>query len=128
MASDFISEVKKITCSDKRFQEEAYAFVMESLHYYNQKHSIKTGQHITARQLLEGTKEYALKSFGPMAKFTLNSWGIHNTHDVGVIDYNMIHVGLMGKADSDSLEDFFEVFNFDSAFKEDYSDNHKNIE
>ena len=121
MASEFLSEVKKITHSDKRFTEEAYTFVMEGLHYYNQKHNIKPGQHITARQLLEGIIEYAQKSFGPMAKFTLNSWGIHATKDIGLIVYNMIKVGLMGKTERDSLEEFFDVFDFESVFKENFS-------
>ena len=122
MVNDFLSEVKKITRSDKRFLEEAYPFVMESLHNYTKKHNIKPGEHITARQLLTGIKEYALQSFGPMAKFTLNSWGIHSTKDIGFIVYNMIDTGLMGKTEKDSLEDFFDVFDFKSAFKEDFSE------
>ena len=119
--SDFISAVKKITDSDKRFQMEAYTFVMESLQFYNEQRAMQPGQHITASQLLDGCKEYALNSFGPMTLFTLHSWGITTTLDIGLIVYNMIDVGLMGKTKEDSLEDFSDVFLFEDVFKEDFS-------
>lgn len=118
--SDFISAVKKITDSDKRFQIEAYSFVMESLQFYNEKRKSRPGQHITAVELLDGFKEYALNSFGPMTLFTLHSWGIKSTQDVGLIVYNMIEEGMMGKTKEDSLEDFSDVFLFKKAFKEDF--------
>ncbi|MBN1521368.1 MAG: hypothetical protein JW928_02445 [Candidatus Aureabacteria bacterium] len=118
MESDFLSTVKKIVIQDRRFQEEAYTFVMEGLYFYTEKHKLKTGQHVTGAQLLDGIREYALLSFGPMTKFTLNSWGIKNTKDVGLIVYNMIDAGLMGKTDSDSVEDFFDVYDFDDVFSE----------
>ena len=117
--TNFVSEIKKITRLDKRFQEEAYSFVMECLHYYNQKNEIKPGQHITAKDLLEGIKDYALQSFGPMALFTLNSWGLSETKDIGIIVFNMIDSGLMGKTENDSLEDFSNIFEFKDVFSED---------
>ena len=119
MVNEFLKEVKKITRKDKRFELDAYSFVMESLHYHNQKHKVKPGQHISARELLEGAKEYANLSFGPMAKFTLNSWGIKSTNDIGHIVFNLIETGFMGKTEEDSLEDFFDIFDFENAFKED---------
>ena len=119
MADNFLKEVKKIIKKDRRYEMDAYSFVMESLHFHNQKHDIKSGQHITARELLQGAKEYADLSFGPMAKFTLSSWGVCSTKDIGHIVYNLIETGFMGKTEEDSLEDFFDVFDFDSVFKED---------
>jgi len=119
MVNEFLKKVKKITRKDDRFEMDAYSFVMESLHYHNQKHEVKPGQHIAARELLEGAREYAQISFGPMAKFTLGSWGIYSTKDIGHIVYNLIETGFMGKSEEDSLEDFFDVFDFDSVFKED---------
>ncbi|MCK5708216.1 MAG: hypothetical protein KAI43_11235 [Candidatus Aureabacteria bacterium] len=120
MLNDFIKDVKKIIRTDKRFQVEAYTFVMECLHFYTQNKKLPTGKHITGRELLLGFRDYAQKSFGPMAKFTLNLWGIHTTQDVGDIVYNMIDKGLMGREEADSLDDFKDVYNFDDIFKEDY--------
>ena len=119
MSGDFISEVRKIAHNDKRYEQEAYTFIMESLHDYTLKHDVKPGVHITARQFMDGVIDYARKSFGPMAKFTLDSWGIRSTADVGHIVFNMIAVGLMGKTEDDCLEDFFEVFDFNDVFQED---------
>ena len=121
MVTDFLQEIKKITRLDTRFEPEAYTFVMETLHYYTQTHKVKAGQHISGQQLAEGFRQHAIKCFGPMAKFTINSWGIQSTHDVGTIVYNMIGAGLMGKTETDSIDDFLDVYDFDAALKEDYS-------
>jgi uncharacterized repeat protein (TIGR04138 family) len=121
MVSEFILEVKKITEHDKRFDENAYEFVMESLHFYVRKNKLLPKQHVTAAQLLEGFREYALKSFGPMTRFTLDNWGIHASDDVGHIVYNMIGAGLMARTESDSLDEFRSVFDFDTVFREDYT-------
>ena len=121
MVTDFLQEIRKITRIDTRFEPEAYTFVMETLHYYTQTQKVKAGQHITGQMLLSGFRQYAIKCFGPMAKFTINSWGIRSTYDVGIIVYNMIDAGLMGKTETDSIDDFLDVYDFDAALKEDYS-------
>jgi len=109
-------EIRKIAKKDKRYDVEAYYFVLESLGYYLKKKNIPEGTHITGQELSWAVRDYALESFGPMAKFTLNSWGIKETLDIGNIVYNMIDAGLMRKKDEDSLADFYNVYDFEEAF------------
>ena len=49
----------------------------------------------------------------------LEHWHIRRTNDFGRIVYAMIDAGLMTRTASDSLEDFFGVYDFDEAFSRD---------
>ena len=58
-----------------------------------------------------------------MAKTVLNSWGLNETLDFGEVVYNLIDIGMMRKSDSDSKEDFAEVYDFDRVFVDDFDIN-----
>ena len=77
---------------------------------------------MSGRELLEGIREYALKTYGPMARTVLEFWGIHKTGDFGNIVFNMIAAKLFSKTENDTLEDFKDVYEFESAFKHVVSD------
>ena len=49
-----------------------------------------------------------------MAKCVLNSWGVRETRDFGEIVFNLIRIGQMRKRAEDQVEDFEDVFDFDS--------------
>lgn len=99
---------------DKRYELEAYSFIMSSLDYTMKQ--LKRKGHVTGQELSEGIKDYALQQFGPMARSVLEKWGIKNTSDFGEIVYNMINAGLLGKTETDSKNDFHERFDFKEAF------------
>jgi uncharacterized repeat protein (TIGR04138 family) len=48
-----------------------------------------------------------------MAKAVFRHWGVQGTADFGEIVFNMIEAGLMGKTETDSREDFHNVYDFD---------------
>lgn len=107
--------------NDRRYPREAYEFVLACLQYTQAKHgrSEETEverRHVTASELLEGMREYALQQFGRMALAVLTNWGIHATNDVGEIVFRMIEGGHMSKTESDSRRDFDEVYDFDEVF------------
>ena len=58
-----------------------------------------------------------------MAKTVLNSWGFNETLDFGEVVYNLIDIGMMRKSDSDSKQDFAEVYDFDRVFVDDFDIN-----
>ena len=58
-----------------------------------------------------------------MAKTVLNSWGLNETLDFGEVVYNLIDIGMMRKSESDSKEDFAEVYDFDRVFVDDFDIN-----
>ncbi|MBU1852769.1 MAG: hypothetical protein KJ957_01835 [Candidatus Omnitrophica bacterium] len=99
---------------DKRYNPESYSFVMSALEFTTRK--LRKKGHVTGLELLVGIKEHAIEKFGPMARTVLEHWGIKTTNDFGEIVFNMIDVGILGKSDQDSKEDFNNSFDFKSTF------------
>jgi uncharacterized repeat protein (TIGR04138 family) len=112
-------DIRKIVAADSRYPYEAYVFVQEALtHTQRALGRHKAGQtHVGGKELLDGIRLYALKSFGPMASTMLEEWGIHSCEDFGEIVFNMIQHQVANKSDSDSRDDFKGGYNFDDAFR-----------
>jgi uncharacterized repeat protein (TIGR04138 family) len=110
--------VDQIVDQDPRYRAEAYSFVMLAVN--RTVASLKKQGHITGKELLSGIREYALDEFGPMAKTVFDHWGIHQTLDFGHIVFNLVGHGLLGKTDSDRLEDFAGGYDFEETFVRDY--------
>ena len=140
----------KLLKKDKRYKVEAYIFVFESLDYAQNrlhlgeqceneplnvspdfieeaedKEAFPTeeageGKHITGQDLSEAARQYALEMYGYMARVVLEGFGIRSTGDIGEIVYNMIKIGRMRKTSADSRDDFNDVYDFATAFDDDY--------
>ena len=115
------------TASRKRYDEEAYHFVVEALHFTQQRLSRPRPKsvddesaHISGQELCIGFREYASKAFGMLAGTVLRNWGIKTTDDVGRIVFELIDRGEMRKTERDRLSDFAHVYDFREAFVEDY--------
>ena len=124
---DVMAKAVARTASRKRYDEDAYHFVVEALHYTQQrlsrprpKHADDESAHISGQELCVGLREYATKAFGMLAGTVLRSWGVKTTDDVGRIVFELIDRGEMRKTDRDRLADFAHVYDFREAFVEDY--------
>ena len=53
-----------------------------------------------------------------MAITLLQEWGVHSTANVGDMVFLLIEEQVFGKQESDSKEDFADVFTFQQAFAE----------
>jgi uncharacterized repeat protein (TIGR04138 family) len=117
--SNLEDDIRKIVAADPRYHYEAYEFVQEALkHTQRALGRHKTDQkHVGGKELLDGIRLYALKSFGPMVPTMLEEWGIHSCEDFGEIVFNMIKHKVANKSDSDSPDDFKGGYNFDDAFR-----------
>ena len=110
------------------FSQEAFQFVREGL-----AHTVKTfhgdgapaggggangagDRHVSGPQLCIGLRDYAVETYGMLARTVLSRWGIRTTGDFGRIVFAMIDAGLMRKSDEDTLEDFQNVYDFEEAF------------
>ncbi|MDK2857479.1 MAG: hypothetical protein PWQ29_1137 [Verrucomicrobiota bacterium] len=107
--------LQNILTRDPRYAAEAYAFVRSGLDYTVR--CLEKPRHVSGQELLAGIREFALAEFGPMAKTVLNSWGITRTEDFGEIVFNMVEIGLLGRTDKDSREDFANGYDFEEAFR-----------
>jgi uncharacterized repeat protein (TIGR04138 family) len=114
-AQDFYTIVEAICVRDPRYKADSYEFVMQAL-TFTQKEFEKSG-HVSGQDLLEGIRRLALKLYGPMARTVLTHWGISKTEDFGNIVFNMIAGKLLSKTEDDSIDDFKNVYDFDTAFK-----------
>ena len=127
---------------DQRFRPDAYRFVFEALRYGQEELGLgqagadradETGgerpgaddadvseeiRHVTGQQLCEAIRRYALQQYGPLAKNVLNHWGVQSTGHFGDIVFNLIDIGQMKKNESDSREDFDDVFDFENGLRE----------
>lgn len=110
----FFKIVEEICLSDKRYKPDSYEFVLQALHFTQKK--LKRKGHIAGKELLGGMAQFALDQYGPMARAVLKHWGIAKTDDFGNIVFNMIQAKLLSKSESDSLNDFKDVYDFDAIF------------
>jgi uncharacterized repeat protein (TIGR04138 family) len=110
----FYQIIEEICATDGRYKPDAYEFLMQALHFTQSK--LKKAGHVTARELLEGIREFVIKQYGPMVKIVLNHWGITKTEDFGNIVFNMVDRKLLSKTDEDSVDDFKDVYDFEAVF------------
>ena len=110
--------VQELIARDPRYRPEAYDFVRQALDYAAHRRGVRG--HLTGQELLEGLRALAIERFGPMARLVLEHWGMRCTEDVGEIVFNMVDVALLSKTDSDSRDDFREVYDFRVVFERDY--------
>jgi uncharacterized repeat protein (TIGR04138 family) len=110
--------LERIREENPRFSDAAYLFVLSALQFAIEK--LDEPRHITGQELAKAVRDLAIQRFGPMARTVLEHWGIHSTADIGEIVYALIDYRVLIKQDSDSLDDFRDVFSFDDAFDRDY--------
>jgi uncharacterized repeat protein (TIGR04138 family) len=120
---------------DSRYSLDAYAFVFDSLTYAQgelrmgedvlpeeteSSHDRLPERHVTGQQLCEAIRRFAIEQYGYMAKDVLASWGIHRTGDFGEIVFNLIRINQMRKTPEDRREDFDDVYDFETAFRQEF--------
>ena len=111
---------------DGRYSREAYHFLREALDHTQR--NIHRGsdpartpdqRHVSGQQLLEGIRDYALQSLGPMAFHVFEAWGIQRCEDFADLVFNLVDHGrgMFGKTDQDSRDDFKDGYDFVEAFR-----------
>jgi uncharacterized repeat protein (TIGR04138 family) len=130
--------IAQLLKEDRRYPLEAYIFVFEALHYAHnvlglgsdaasepsggESEAEESGpqRHVSGQELCEAIRQFAVEQYGYMARLVLSNWGLHTTGDFGEIVFNLIRIGRMRKTASDRREDFDNVYDFDSAFREQF--------
>jgi uncharacterized repeat protein (TIGR04138 family) len=141
----FDAEIARLLKEDRRYPLEGYIFVFEALHYaqtslgmgkpgpsaaspkpsegdlaLSGEETDEPEKHVTGQELCEAIRQFALEQYGLMAKLVLGNWGIHTTGDFGEIVFNLIRIGRMRKTPHDRREDFEDVYDFDTAFRQQF--------
>lgn len=111
---NFYQVIEQICEEDSRYKPDSYEFVLQSLHYTQKK--LKRQTHITGVELLEGIREFAIEQYGAMSWTVLKYWGINKTEDFGNIVFNMVNKGVLSKTDTDTINDFKNIYDFKKTF------------
>jgi uncharacterized repeat protein (TIGR04138 family) len=112
------TDLERLAARDQRYRVEAYVFVMSSLEYTLAR--LGRRGHVTGAELLEGIRDLAKERFGPTVKMVFEHWGVRKTNDFGEIVFNLVGAGILGKTESDSREDFKDVYDFAEVFEKGY--------
>ena len=112
-------KLEEIARKDGRFSPKAISFVYEGLGYTAKKIPTEP-HHVTGQVLCKGLRKLAIEKWGRLAMLVLNTWDIKTTRDFGEIVYLMIENKWMSAQPTDSIDDFNDVYDFKTAFKEQF--------
>lgn len=120
MGRKFQQTLESILKDDRRYAVGAYVFVRMALDYtvkkVNESDAGRKDRNVSGRELLEGIREFALDTFGPMAMPLLDEWGVRKCEDFGNIVFNLVEAKALTKTEEDRIEDFMGGYDFDEAF------------
>ena len=109
--------LEQIAVEDGRFSAPGVKFVYEGLGY-TAKNVAEEPKHVSGETLCQGLKKLAIEKWGRLAKLVLDTWGIKTTRDFGEIVWLMIRHEWMSAQPTDSIDDFNNVFDFQTVFKD----------
>ncbi len=115
-----LAKFERVVRDNRRYARDAFGFLEEGLALAAQRVYGEAGpgrgRHVTGQQLCLALRELAITRWGPLARLVLRDWGIQSTRDFGEMVFLLVHEGLLGKQESDRIEDFDDVYEFDEAF------------
>ena len=112
--------LEHIANEESRYSISAIRFVYEGLGY-TAKNVASEPKHVSGQTLCEGLRELAVEKWGRLALLVLNTWGIRTTNDFGEIVYLMIKHEWMSAQANDSVDDFDNVYDFKTVFKDQFA-------
>ena len=104
MNTDIHEYFIRIVHADRRYALEAYEFILEGLSFTQK--SFRRTSHVSGQELVEGVKSLAVRKYGSLAFYVLQTWGVRTPLDIGRIVFIMIDHGLLSRRDEDTLQDF----------------------
>src|SRR5258708_40112060 len=119
MQKAFNEIVEEMVRKDPGYEAAAYEFVKEALEFtikQNKRSQTGLNAHVTAKELLAGFQQYALKEFGPMAMTVFEYWRVTSSPDGGDNLFNLNWSGGFGQTDTRSPGKFPEGVDFYESF------------
>lgn len=125
-------DLATVLARDPRYSIQAYLFVFEALEHTKSlkkraRRKAKTrsaplsgSRHVSGRELCEGARSLALAHYGMLALTVLAGWGIHKTADLGAVVDNLVNSGDLERSANDSLDDFDDVYDFETVFRREF--------
>ena len=111
--------IREVVTADPRFNPNAYYFIFEALEFTLSR--MDSRRHVSGKELLAGVRDYALDTFGFLARTVFYEWGITTTEDIGQLVFNLVSANLLMKNEKDSMADFRDGYDFEEAFDRGFS-------
>ena len=118
-AAQFEHAIESILKRDKRFDPHAYLFLKDALDFTLKRAAESNdgkSRHVSGQELLLGFRDLALQEFGPMAGTLMTEWGLTCSRNIGEMVFLLIEEQMFGRQDTDTIDDFVDVFDFEEAF------------
>jgi len=112
---ELLRKITYLAEKDGRYHKESFIFILAAIEYTLSRLSER--RHLTGQEFSKGIAEYAREQYGYLAPTVLAYWGITSTRDYGEIVYLLIGIGLMSKTEEDTIDDFYDVYEFDKEFE-----------
>lgn len=103
-STEFHNIIQSLLADEPRYAELAYRFVADAVGFTVER--LAAHRHVSARELLEGIRDYSQKEYGVLAPDVLSQWGLHSAEDIGNVVYLMIGAGLLSASPEDDPRDF----------------------
>lgn len=101
-----------------RYHERGYLFVLAAIEFLQTR--LDARRHVTGGELAWACRDFAQRQYGLLAREVLGYWGITRTEDFGRIVFTLVAVGLLVTQPDDTEADFACIYEFGSAFNDDY--------
>ena len=108
----------RIRARGSRYDERSYLFVLAAIEFVQTRLPVR--RHVTGAELAWACRDLARERFGLLARPVLQHWGVTRTDDLGRIVFTLVDVGLLVTQPEDTEQDFRDVYEFQSAFDEEY--------
>jgi uncharacterized repeat protein (TIGR04138 family) len=109
----------RIRARGSRYDERSYLFVLAAIEYVQARLTVR--RHVTGAELAWACRDLARERFGLLARPVLQHWGVTRTDDLGRIVFALVDVGLLVTQPGDAEQDFRDVYEFESAFDDEYT-------
>jgi uncharacterized repeat protein (TIGR04138 family) len=120
MSTKSAQRVEQAIRQDGRYPLEAYRLLQRGLARATEAaygaSPFEPTRHVTGRQLCEALRDVARETWGMLAPVVLKHWNIHSTRDFGEMVFLLVRLRVLRKHDSDCIEDFEQVYDFDEVF------------
>ena len=104
MDSVFEIKIRNLAANDPRYHIEAYRFITDSVSFTVER--LSEHRHVTAQELMQGMRDFAVREYGVLAEEVVRSWGIHTASDAGNLVYLLIGAELLSASPGDKRSDF----------------------
>ncbi len=119
----------EVTRADGRYPYEAYEFVCEAVTHTQdalgrsprEEDDPDADYHVSGEELARGACELAVQEFGLMAGVVFRQWNVRTTDDIGNVMFGLIKGDCVAQAESDSPDDFRDLFDLDRALTEGFA-------